>query len=311
MKKLLISVFQYVVMVFVSVGFISSCAFDDPEDVYPYTSVSFAYQDYNRNIVVGEGLQLNAGIVFAGRLNNDEDRSVNYVVDPSLLTDVAGKSILPEAYYRLGNSSQIVIPRDDFRGYLSIVMDSAAFLSDPKALTGEYVLPLRLVSAAGVDTILPEKSSIRMSISYFGKQHGYYYYSGEMDKIMDGVIYESSAYSYITTETDSRRFIQTAGPTLFRVGADARNPADPANSVLFSIGVPITGTSVTFVSDPASPYEVRPSGTSAYDPATRTFHLEYEWTLEDGTVCRVVEDMVFRNRIRDDQGNGIYLNEWR
>ena len=324
MKNLLFSVFKGVVMCSVVYGF-ASCGFDDDELTYPYSSVLFTYQDYTRNIVVGEGLSLNAGIVLAGFVNNNSDRVVQYVIDPALVTDdwemqESGKSVLPSAYYRLGHPSQIVVPKGQLKGYLPIVMDSVAFLSDPKSMTGEYILPIRLVSSADVDSILYEKSFVRMSLSYFGKQHAYYQYSGDFYKIMDGVVYEFNAFAYIRTENESRRFLQTAGPTQYLMVADATNRADPLNIVTgtsisgrvsFLINVPIEGTSVTLEAYPGSPYEVRASGTSSYDPDTRTFHLEYEWTLEDGTICRIVENLVYRNRIRDDQGNGIYINEWR
>lgn len=319
--KNLFSLFKGFTVLAVISGF-TGCTFNDPDLTYPYTSVLFTYQDYNRNVVVGEGLKLNAGIVLAGVLENKEDRIVNYEIDPSLLLDDTIRSILPSSYYTLVDPSQIVIPKGQLKGYLPVVLDSAAFLADPKSLTGEYVLPLRLVSCVGVDTILDEKSSVRMSISYFGKQHGFYYYSGDFDKVADGVTYYSSSYTYVFTENDSRRFIQTVGPTAFRMVADAKNLNDPLNiltpdgrnidkSVSFIIDVPVSGTDVTIAADPDSPYEVYPDGTSTYDPGERTFHLKYAWSLLDGTICKVAEDLVFRNRIRDDQGNGIYINEWR
>ena len=324
MKNLLFSVFKGFVMCSVLFG-LASCNFEDDDLTYPYSSVLFTYQDYTRNIVVGEGLYLNAGIVLAGFVDNKTDRVVQYVIDPALVNDDwnmqdLGKSVLPSAYYKLGHPSQIVVPKGELKGYLPIEMDSVAFLSDPKSITGEYILPIRLVSSSDVDSILYEKSFVRMSISYFGKQHAYYQYSGDFYKIMDGVVYDFNAFSYIRTENESRRFLQTAGPTKFRMVADATNRADPLNivtgtnitgRVTLLINVPINGTSVTIEADPNSPYEVRSSGTSSYDPDTRTFHLEYEWTLEDGSIYRIVENLVFRNRIRDDQGNGIYINEWR
>jgi hypothetical protein len=323
MKNLLFSVSKVVTVLAVFYGF-TGCKFDDPELTYPYTSALFTYQDYTRNIVVGEGLKLNAGIVLAGVVDNRSDRVVKYIVDNDLVPDYMqieqGVSILPPAYYTLGHSSEITIPKGQLRGYLPIVMDSIAFLADSKSITGEYILPFRLVKPADVDTILYEKSYVRMSISYFGKHHAYYQYSGDFYKIMDGVVYDFKAYTYVWTANESRRFIKTAGATKFLMVADAQNTADPLNIVTgtnitgrvsFFINVPVTGTSVTFEVNPDSPYEVRPSGDSSYDPETRTFHLEYEWTLDDETVCRVVEDLVYRNRIRDDQGNGIYINEWR
>ena len=323
MKNLFFSVFKGFVVFSILCGF-AGCKFDEYDLKYTYSSVLFTYQDYIRNMVVGEGLKLNAGIVLAGMVDNPSDRIVQYVIDDDLVPDYMqieqGVSILPPAYYTLGHPSEIVIPKGQLKGYLPIVMDSVAFLNDPKSLTGEYILPIRLVKSASGDSILTDKGFVRMSISYFGKQHGNYQYSGDFFKIMDGVVYDFNAFSFIWTENDSKRSLQTVGPTKFRMVADTRNRADPlnivsgttiTNRVAFLIDVPVTGTSVTIEAAADSPYEVRPSGTSTYDPETRTFHLEYEWTLGDGTICRMVEDLVFRNRIRDDQGNGIYINEWR
>lgn len=319
MKNLLFSAFISFILVVLS-GFVG-CTFSDPDLEYSYTSVLFTYQDYNRNVVVGEGLNLSAGIVFAGVLDNKEERKVSYVIDP-LLLEGTSKTLLPSSYYTLGHPSQIVIPKGELKGYLPVVLDSAAFLADPKSLTGEYAIPLRLVSATGVDVIDDEKSSVRMSISYFGKHYGNYYYSGDFDKIMDGVTYVSSSYKYIFNETDSKRSLQTVGPTRFRMVADPKNLTDPINilsadgrniedRISFIINVATSGTEVTISADPDSPFAVRPDGASTYDPKERTFHLKYTWSLPDGTICKVTEDLVFRNRIRDDQGNGIYINEWR
>ncbi|MDR1153429.1 MAG: DUF1735 domain-containing protein [Bacteroidales bacterium] len=309
MKKFVLYYVQKFAVSAVLVGF-GSCTFDDADVAYPELSVSFTYQDYIRNIVVGEGLKLNVGVTFAGVLDNQEERTVNYVVDPSLVT-AAGKSVLPPAYYALGHPSQIVIPKGQLKGYLPVVLDSAAFLADPKSVTGEYILPIRLESVTDTSvSVNADKDFIRISLSYFGKHQAYYYYSGVVDRVMDGVTYASTPYAYIRTETDSRRFLETAGPARFRMVADDKNAADPAGTVRFMIDVPVDGSSVTIVPDLASPFEVRPDGTSTYNPDTRTFHLQYAWTLDDGTVCRAVEDLVFRNRIRDDQGNSIYINEW-
>jgi len=290
---------------------LTSCGFDDNEDIYPYTSALFTYQDYNRNIIVGEGLQINAGITFSGTLDNREDRIVEYVVDPTLLTE-AGKSVLPSAYYTLGHPSQIVIPKGELKGYLPIVMDSVAFLKDPKSLTGEYVLPLRLVSSPNVDSLPEDVNHIRMSVSYYAKQHGYYNYSGAVTKTKDGVADVVINYTNISTETNSIRFLETAGPTSFAVIADTKNNDDPAKDYSFLLDVPVSGGgAVTISPHPDSSVEVHSNGNCTYDAANKTFQLSYTYTLTDGTVCTVSEELVFRNRIRDVQDNGLYINEWR
>lgn len=44
-------------------------------------------------------------------------------------------------------------------------------------------------------------------------------------------------------------------------------------------------------------------------PKSLDFVLKYKFTL-DGKTYSVEDRMVFRNRIRDDQGNGVKINEW-
>jgi hypothetical protein len=311
-------VFQGIALVIISVGFVS-CQFEYVEETYPNTSVLFIYQNYNRNLIVGEGLQFKPAVNLAGVLNNKEERRVTYEVDPSLVTP--DKTLLPQAYYTLGNPSQIVIPKGEMRGFLPVVMDSAAFLADPRSLTGEFVLPLRIVSAPNVDLVLEEKNSICISLNYFGKQFGFYQYSGEYRKMIEGVIFKAGSYAYIWTENDGRRTLETLGPTKYRMVADPTNPADPMNilnaanniigSFSFIIDVPMNGGPVTFESD-ESGLPVRDGGNSFYDAANRTLHLEYEWLEDDGNIiCKVEEVLVFRNRIFDDQGNGMYINQWR
>jgi hypothetical protein len=318
MKNLLFPMLKSLMICAVLFGF-ARCQFDEYDVKYTETSVLFTYQDYIRNIVVGEGLKLNAGIVLAGVQFNKTDRVVQYVIDPTLVT--GSKSVLPSNYYKLGHPTEIRVPKDQLKGYLPIEMDSVAFLADPKSLTGEYVLPIRLVSSNDVDAI-SDKDFVRMSISYFGKQHGFYHYSGSCDLIIANVLYGSSTYSHIHTETNSRRFIETAGPARFRVTADASNRKDPLNvlnasgstiigKVSFFMDVAVDGSSVSIASDPESMYQVRAAGDCSYDPETRSFHLKYLWELEDGTESIVKETLTYRNRIRDDQGNGIYITEWR
>ncbi|MDR0698919.1 MAG: DUF1735 domain-containing protein [Tannerella sp.] len=288
-----------------------SCEFDDKAIVYPYTSVLFPYQDYNRNIMVGEGLSLEVGITLAGVLDNNKDRVIQYIIDPSLITE-SEQSVLPASYYTCENTSQMVVPKNSLKGYLRVDLDSALFLGDEKSLTGEYILPIRLVSSPDVDSIVPDLSFIRISISYYARQHGYYTYSGQIVRTKNGNVTNAN-YSNQSSVTDSRRFLNTVGPDRFRVEADATNSSDPANGAYsFLISVPVSGSGNVIISaDPASPVEVHPDGASAYDAESKTFTLSYTYTTADGTVCKVSESLVFRNRIRDVQSNGLYINEWR
>jgi len=288
-----------------------SCGYEDLEALYDYTSALFTYQDYNRNLVVGEGLEMNVGITLAGVVNNKKDRVVRYEVDASLLDEVSDKSLLPSSYYSVA-ATAITVPKGELKGYLLFRLDSAAFLADPKALTGEYVLPLRLVSSSDVDSISPDKDYIRIYISYYARQHGYYSYSGVVTATKDGTSTET-AYSNIASETDSRRFLSTVAPNSFQVQADAKNDGDPSKGVYtFLLEAPIEGSgAVTLKADPASAIAITADGECYYDAAKKEFTLHYRYTKKDGAECRIAETLTFRNRIRDVQDNGLYVNEWR
>ncbi|MDR2472232.1 MAG: DUF1735 domain-containing protein [Tannerella sp.] len=296
----------YILLLTAAFG-LASCGFEDTDIVYDYTSVMFPYQDYNRNIIVGEGLSLDLGVTFAGVINNKKDRLINYTVDPTLIND-ASKTPLPAGYYSCA-TSQIIVPKNELKGYMRITLDSAAFLADAKSLTGEFILPVRLLESQDVDSVSPYLGVIRIAISYYARQHGYYTYSGSVTK--GGAA--SVQYANNATLTDSRRFLNTVAPDRMRVVADATNKDDPANGVYsFIVQAPVTGSgAVSIIADDASPLEVKPDEASSYDADTKTFTLNYSYTLTDGTACKVSETLVYRNRIRDVQPNGLYINEWR
>jgi hypothetical protein len=288
---------------------LSSCQYDDYDLKYKYTSVYFPQQEYNRNIVVGEGLKLHAGVMFGGYIENPSERVVKYVVDPDLVPE--GKTILPESYYTLGHPTDIVIPAGQAQGYLSVTMDSVAFLADAKSLTGEYVLPLRLTGKENVDTIIAPKDYHVMSVSYWAKQHGNYRYHGTSVKKQGGVEVSSEHYESLLTDNDGVRELVTVGPTKLQMMPALKGP-DPAQGVYSLIlDVPTRGGgAVTILPAPDSGEEVTPNGSSTYDEANYTFILNYKYS-SGGFDYEVADTLTFRNRIRDVQEDGLGVNEWR
>jgi hypothetical protein len=303
---------KYIIIVFVALSFLYSCGFDDIDAEYGTTVVLFWNQEYNRNIVVGEGLKLKAGVVLGGLLTNNEDRVVQYTLDGSLVTDDS-KTILPASYYTLGHASNIVIHRGEFIGYLDIVIDSVAFLSDPKSLTGEYVLPFRITGSNDIDSINLSKDHMVVSISYWAKQHGNYYYSGTAVRKQDGAVVQTIEYKDNPSLANSIRKLETVGPNTLKVIADpSATSADPAkNKYSFYVSVAsLGGGEVTIGADPASSIAVSPMGSSSYDHTSKTFTLNYTYT-DGNQQVEISEQMVFRNRIRDVQADGQGVNEYR
>lgn len=286
-----------------------SCSFHDDPIEYTYTTVGFPNQSYVRNVIVGEGLQLNIGVTFSGIQNNNAQRKVGYQIDPLLVPD--GKTILPSDYYTLDNPSVIIIEKGKLDGYLNVKLDSTKFLSDPTCLTGEYVIPIKLVSKDNIDSINANRNYMVISVSYFAKQQANYTYTGTVAKTKNG---STVNVNYISdpTQNESIRLFKTIGPTTMKLVADQIGTNDPAKGTYsFLIDLPITGGSVTISADPTSAIAVTPVGESTYDANTRTFTLSYSYSLSDGTACVATEIMVYRNRIRDLQANGVYINDWR
>lgn len=285
---------------------VASCGFDDPVTEYPTKSVLFTYQFYNRELVVGEGLRFKLGVVFAGLEENDHARNVTYTIDESLVPD--GYQLMPSDYYTCSDPNTIVIPKGELKGYMPVEIDSAKFLSDPISMTGKYVIPFRIVSA-DADTITSGKEYMVLSLKYLAKQFGYYQYSGTATNMSTG---ETIKYSYVSTETTSVRELTTAGPTTLRVNADPYGTGDPAKNFGFTMLITLPtkgGGDVVVSADSTSAIVVEQNGSCTYDEASKTFNLNYKYSV-DGVEYSASDKMVFRNRIRDDQGNGVKINEW-
>lgn len=297
------------ILLFVSAVALFSCSFEDDPIEFEYTMVSFPNQDYVRNVIVGEGLELNVGVIFSGIQYNTIQREVEYEIDPTLVP--AGKTVLPADYYTLGHPTTITIKKGKLDGYLNVKLDSVKFLADSKSLTGEYVLPIKLVSKNNIDSINLNKNYMVISVSYFAKQEANYTYYGTVTKTKGGTT-TTVRFKNDPTQNNSFRLLRTTGPTTMKLVADPIGTNDPAKGVCsFLVDVPVTGGDVTITADPASAIAVSPLTGSSFNSAKRIFALSYTYTLNDGTVCNSADTLVYRNRIRDMQANGIYINDWR
>jgi hypothetical protein len=289
---------------------LSSCGFDDEVISFGTTSAYFYNQNYNRNIVVGEGLKLKAGIMFSGLIDNNKTRKVSFAVDPSLVP--SGKTLMPSAYYTLSSTSEFVVPKNEEQGYVDIKIDSVAFLSDPKAITGEYVIPFKLTGSNDVDSINSAKDYMVLSVNYWAKQHGNYNYSGQTIR-KSATATETLKYSYNRIVSESIRQLTTVGPKTLKMVPDATTGTkDPgAGKFTFNMEVPSVGSGEVVISGtPGVTIQVAGNGSSTYDAKTHTFYLKYKYT--DGAYqCEATDTLVFRNRVRDVQSDGKGVNEWR
>ena len=96
---------------------------------------------------------------------------------------------------------------------------------------------------------------------------------------------------------------------------DQNSNVDPMKGTYsMIITVPVDGGGEITI-EPDTEYlpeiQVEQDGICTYDVASKTFVLRYKYTDKDGNIWHAEDKMTFRNRVRDDQGDGRVLYEWR
>ena len=141
---------------------------------FDYTAGYFPYQYPVRTLVLGDYIYDNTNdnnhkflisAAFGGVYSNKEDRVFTIEVAENLCDNVLFKStndiirLLPPAYYTLSSSDKLVIPAGKFSGSIEVQLNDA-FFNDPLAVKLSYVIPIRIVSATNIDSILRGKTTI-------------------------------------------------------------------------------------------------------------------------------------------------------
>lgn len=155
---------------------ITGCVFTSCENQdwefpdYEYTTVYFGSQTPIRTITFGEDLydtsldnQGKCEIIatMGGVYSNNANRTISITVDESIVDDITfedGSEIkaMPSNYYTL-SSDKIVIPKGKLLGGVTVQLNDE-FFDDPDALTGKYVIPVRMTDVQGADSILEGKA---------------------------------------------------------------------------------------------------------------------------------------------------------
>ena len=152
----------------ITISVLSSCTNGDWEfPDYEYQAVYFAYQYPVRTVTLGEDIfdtssdnegKINIMATLAGLYENSQTVSIDIQVDNSmtqgLLFEEGGAEIqpLPASYYSLA-SNEIVIKKGQLTGGVEVQLTDA-FFSDPKSLSNNYVIPVRMTNIKNVDSIL-------------------------------------------------------------------------------------------------------------------------------------------------------------
>ncbi|MDR2473347.1 MAG: DUF1735 domain-containing protein [Tannerella sp.] len=281
---------------------LSSCYEDYVRD-YDYDAVYFTYQTDVRTFVVGEGMSIKVGVALGGVLENGRDRTVNYAVDNSLITDTK-LSPLPPNFYNADNASKFTIKKGDHAGVVTIKADSAAFLSDAAVtLNANYALALRITDA-DADTVPMSKNYTVIGLKYENMLFGHYWHGGQTT-VVDKNGQTIRTVDYFTT-------IPSPDVTVLNLTTVAPHSlvtnkiSNGAGSFILTLGA--NGT-ITVSKAPGSSVDVRADGESFFNKAVklqdRKIFLKYKYENSDGTVSHATDTLTFRNRIRDG------VNEWQ
>lgn len=165
---------QYILsaLFMVLIGAFASCENQDFDySDFEYQSVYFPYQYPVRTLSLGNDAidnsldkehQFYIGINVGGLYGeNPRDWQVDFQLDEALVVDylVNGNGdtlmAMPEEYYSLSPGTSVTIPQGSFSGLIEVQL-SDAFFEDTIAITGQYVLPLK-ITGTDADTILSGK----------------------------------------------------------------------------------------------------------------------------------------------------------
>lgn len=141
---------------------------------FDYTGGYFPYQYPVRTLVLGDDIYDNTNdndhkflisAAIGGVYANEKDRMFDIALAPELCSNVKFGStneaihLMPQNYYTLSSSSKLTIPAGKVNGSVEVQLTDA-FFDDPLAVKLGYVIPLRLVGSADVDTILQGAAAV-------------------------------------------------------------------------------------------------------------------------------------------------------
>ena len=276
-----------------SAGLLASCK--NAPVVYPnftYSTVYFGNQYPIRTVELGEDLfvdnsldnqhKVNIKANIGGLYENKKNVLVDIKVDETLLNNLYffnnGPKILamPTQYYQLA-SNQIKIPAGSLIAGVDVQLTDA-FFADPLALTTNYVIPLVMTKATGVDSILRGATSVAnpsrvkatdwvtapkdyvlYAVKYVNPWHGDYLRKG-VDQITPAVGAPSTVVRHTpSVENNQVVSITTASLNTANLPLSIKNSAGTAVPYTIVLTFADNGTCTVTSSNPTS-YDVAGTG---------------------------------------------------
>ena len=150
-------------------------------------SMGFAMEKSVRTVISDREPVVYIGVSIGGKREVDMGDWAKFVIDPSLLNGadgnpIAGKAVLPSAYYTLGDSEYMRVRKDNLPVADVKVTLTDAFFADPLSLTDYYVLPFRMTENS-IGTIREGGEYTLPVFKYISNYAGTYYRVGTVTEV--------------------------------------------------------------------------------------------------------------------------------
>lgn len=155
---------------------------------YPVRTIELGNDDYV-DLTNDNAHKVVIKATMGGAYNNPRDITVKFAVDNSLCDGLKFKSDgsevtpMPSSFYSfVDDATEIKIPKGEISAGVEVKLNDD-FFANPASLKLHYVIPIRILEASGVDTVLSTKDFVLYAVKYINRYHGVYVRqkSGEND----------------------------------------------------------------------------------------------------------------------------------
>lgn len=297
---------------------------------FPYTTTYFPSQFPLRTLVFGDYKYDNdndgsflISAAHGGGYENKKDVTVGFQVNPMLVDGLYTGNIklmaMPSNWYTLSSPNQIIIPKGERQGGITVTLNDA-FFNDPNSIGTYWVIPLSMTSTTA-DSILSGKPSVQnpdpritanweyapknftvFAVRFVNEWHGRYLLRGvSVNKDTEGNVSETVVYHARYLEANQVVAVTTSGRYQITYSAAIRQTPSPGNFEILVDYNPSDKVTATLSTSPNSRYPV--TGTAkmvknaeSWGDITRdVIYLDYRVTAE-GRTYEAKDTLVFRDK---------------
>jgi hypothetical protein len=301
---------------------------------YDFQAVYFPFQYPVRTLSLGNDKidnlldkqhKFHIGVSIGGLyMENSKDWTVNYAADNTLVENYLINAsndtlrVLPASYYTLNPTGTVTIPKGSFSGLIEVQLTDA-FFSDPRAVKGSYVIPLKL-TATSADSILSGKALQGLTVpadrhieahwvsqqtpkdyTLFGIKYVNPYHGKWLRRCQ--IVEKNPANNTIISTTVIRNtYIERDQIVALNTNSMSEVTSNyVGNSFTSTMKLSVSRTNVTVTSGTGS---LVAAGTGTFVTNGQSWggkpydalYLNYSYTLANGNKCSVMDTLVFRDR---------------